>query len=61
MGRMDRCVESILPSVNSRVMVLIAAVNNSNPLLVGTPPRKSVNTHRADAITLRTVQHINIR
>lgn len=30
-GRMDGCVEGIFTSANSRVIALIAAVNNSNP------------------------------
>lgn len=32
-GRVDRCVEHIFTSVNSRVIALIAAVNNSKPLV----------------------------
>lgn len=32
-GRMDGCVERIFTSVNSRVIALITAVNNSKPLV----------------------------
>lgn len=36
-ARMDGCAEHIFTSVNSRVIALIAAVNNSKPLVGNSP------------------------
>lgn len=40
-GRMDGCVEQIFTSVNSRVIALIAAVNNSKPLVGNSRPEET--------------------
>lgn len=52
-GRMDGCVERIFTSVNSRVIALITAVNNSKPL-VGNSLRERRSSRRGDITRSRT-------